>query len=60
MGRITKSIAGGMPVLVPGGKASRRDRPLRPRAPNWGWLAWVAIAVGAGGLLLWRVLTLMP
>ena len=56
MTRIEKSMAGDLPIVVPERKGLRRLKPLRPAAPDWGWLAWVAIATMAAGLLAWRLL----
>lgn len=60
MGRIRKSAAGDHQIIVPEGKAARREAPKRAPGGRWGSrLAWIAIAVGAAGLILWRVFVLM-
>ena len=53
MPRIRKSMAGDLPIVVPERKGLRRLKALRPAAPDWGWLAWVAVATLAAGLLAW-------
>ena len=53
--RIRRSMAGDLPIVVPERKGLRRLTALRSAAPDWGWLAWVAIATAAAGLLAWWV-----
>lgn len=51
--RVRRSMAGDLPIVVPERKGLRRLTALKPTAPDWGWLAWVAIATAAAGLLAW-------
>lgn len=55
--RIRRSMAGDLPIVVPARKGLRRLTPSPSAAPDWGWLAWLAIAVGAAGLLAWWLAT---